>query len=112
GVSVIVTAAVPALAQDHPRTSTPEERAQTQQLNAQAAQGTTASPSELNGELTSSPQMAQTTDPAQYEDQQQQYQQQQQQYRNQQQRYQEQRAQYHAAQRQYVSDVREYDVQR
>ena len=78
----------PCAAQDYP--STPAERAQTQQLNEQAAGGI------------DNPRTAQTD---QYQDQQEQYQQQQQRYQNQQQRYHQQRAQYRA-------DIRQYDLTR
>ena len=89
--------------------STPAERAQTQQLNMQAAEGTTQSPAELNGEAATSRQMAQT-DQDQYQDQQQQYDEQQQQYQDRQQRYEDQRAQYRAQRQQYVRDLRRYDL--
>jgi len=89
--------------------STPAERAQTQQLNNQATNGTTQSPAELNGNAFASQQMAQS-DRDQYDDQQQQYDQQQQQYQDQQERYQDQRAQYRAQRHQYVRDLRRYDL--
>jgi len=101
-----------ALAQGYSSTSqqsTPAERAQTQQLNEQVTDGTTASPHELNGEGAPPQTMAQS-DQDQYQGQQQQYGQQQQQYQDQQQRYQEQREQYRAAQHQYVRDLRRYDL--
>lgn len=105
--------AAPGLAQGYghsPQVSTPAERAETQQLNQQAIEGTTQSPAALNGEPVGT-ETAQS-DQDQYGDQQQQYEDQQQQYQAQQQRYQQQRAQYHAARGQYIRDVRRYDLAR
>ena len=114
GLSLAATLllALPAVSQGYSansQESTPAERAQTQQLNAQAANGTTQSPAELNGDVSPSQQMAQS-DQDQYQDQQQQYDQQQQQYQDQQQRYEDQRAQYRAQRHQYVRDLRRYDL--
>jgi hypothetical protein len=82
-----------------PQVSTPAERQQTQQLNGQAADGTTASPAQLNGDANAGPSQSQS----QYDAQQQQYQQQQQQYQDQKARYQDQRARYD-------QDIRRYDT--
>lgn len=105
GVSLIgaLAIATPGFAQDSsnpPQVSTPAEQQQTQQLNQQAQDGTTAAPAALNGQAPmGTPSAAQ----AQYNDQQQQYQQQQQQYQNQQDRY-------NAQQAQYIHDLHRYDV--
>jgi hypothetical protein len=106
-VAALLAGALPAAAQNYghtPQVSTPAERAQTQQLNEQAIDGTTQPPAALNGEAAPQQQMAQSD--------QQTYQDQQQQYQDQQQRYQRQRAQYQQEQRQYVRDVRRYDLAR
>lgn len=111
-VAALLAVALPAAAQNYgqqnyghtPQVSTPAERAQTQQLNEQAIDGTTQPPAALNGVAAPQQQMAQSD--------QQTYQDQQQQYQDQQQRYQQQRAQYHQEQRQYVRDVRRYDLAR
>jgi len=103
---VALTAAGPVAGQDYghtPQVSTPAEKAQTQQLNAQAIEGTTQAPAELNGQA--APQQIAQSDQQQYEDQQRQYQ-------DQQQQYEQQRAQYRDEQRRYVRDVRRYDLAR
>lgn len=105
--------ATPSLAQDYghsPQVSTPAERAETEQLNQQAVEGTTQSPAALNGEPAGMETAQSDQDPYGY--QQQQYEDQQQQYRAQQQRYREQRQQYRAARGRYIRDVRRYDLAR
>ena len=105
--------AAPSLAQNYghtPQVSTPAERAETQQLNQQAMEGTTQSPSALNGEPAGM-ETAQA-DQDQYGDQQQQYEDQQQQYQAQQRHYQQQRERYRAQRNQYIRDVRRYDLAR
>jgi hypothetical protein len=91
-----VAIAAPSFAQDAtnpPQVSTPVERQQTQQLNAQAQDGTTTAPAALNGQ-------APAGTPS---DSQVQYNAQQQQYQDQQQHYRDQRAQY-------IHDLHRYDV--
>ena len=89
---------------DNSQTSSPGERAQTQQLNSQANDGTYTSPDRLNGQQpaygsgTPTGYSGQTPPPAQ----QQQYQDQQQQYQDQQNQYQQQRSQYD-------NDMQRYD---
>src|SRR5437016_13738970 len=102
GISLVLTfaGAIPAVAQNYghtPQVSTPAEKAQTQQLNEQAINGTVQSPAELTGQEATQ-QMAQSDQPQQYQ--------------NQQQQYDEQRAQYREDRRQYVRDVRRYDLAR
>jgi hypothetical protein len=111
--------AIPAVAQSDlypPQYSSPAERAQTQQLNEQNADGANATPAQLNGE-------AQATQPDTYgseqppygsepSDPQTQYQQQMQQYQNQQQQYQDQRTQYEDQKAQYHHELRWYDQAR
>lgn len=109
-LAAVLAVASPACAQGYSpssQDSSPAEKAQTRQLNEQAAGGTARSPAELNGE--GSPEMAQS-DQDRYEDRQQQYEQQQQQYEDRQQQYENQRAQYRAARRQYARDLRRYDL--
>jgi len=108
--SLVVAFASPSFAQyagNPPQVSTPAERQQTQQLNDQAADGTTATPSQLNGQasMDAAPQTGAAAD-AQYQQNQAQYQQQQQQYQNDKARYDREHARYNAQIRQY--DVREY----
>jgi hypothetical protein len=81
-----------------PQVSSPAEQQQTEQLNAQAADGTTASPAQLNGDAA-----AGNAPQAQQSAQQQQYQQQQQQYQSQQAQYQDQSARYDRNIRRYDS---------
>jgi hypothetical protein len=117
-----------------PQVSSPAEKKETNQLNAQGVDGTTQSPAVLNGEApapnaptnaavqtpppappaagspqasnaTSFLQVAQNDPQQQYQDQQQQYQQQQQQYQDKQQQYDEQK---HV----YDRNVRQYDQER
>jgi hypothetical protein len=100
--------AAPSFAQDAnnpPQVSTPAERQQTQQLNDQGTDGTTASPAQLNGQ----PQMGPTPNAqsqAQYDQQKAQYDQQQQQYQADRSRYHDEHARYNAEARRY--DTREY----
>ncbi|HEY1629916.1 MAG TPA: hypothetical protein VGF56_01290 [Rhizomicrobium sp.] len=108
--SLVVAFASPSFAQyagNPPQVSTPAERQQTQQLNGQAADGTTATPSQLNGQgsMDAAPRNGAAAD-AQYQQDQAQYQQQQQQYQHDKSRYDREHARYNAQVRQY--DVREY----
>jgi len=88
-------AATPGTAQyagNPPQVSTPAEKAETQQLNEQATQGTSASPQSLNGEggnpnEPSAVNRERAAEQAQYQDQQQQYQADQERYRDQRERY-------------------------
>jgi hypothetical protein len=94
GLSLI--GATPSFAQDMsnpPQVSTPAERAQTEQLNQQATDGTTTAPAALNGQA---PASTPSTSQVQYDQRQQQYQ-------DQQQRYKDQRAQY-------IHDLHRYDM--
>lgn len=91
-----------------PQVSTPAEKAQTQQLNSQAADGTTATPAQLNGNQgdgSAAMNQAQSGSAAQA-----QYDQQQQQYNNQQQQYQADKARYHEDRAHYDRELRRYDV--
>ena len=83
-----------------PQVSTPAEKAETQQLNEQAIQGTTASPESLNGEGGNPNEPSAVNRARQV-----QYQQQQDQYRRDQENYREQRAQYER-------DIHRYDQAR
>ncbi|HEY2070126.1 MAG TPA: hypothetical protein VGG48_11275 [Rhizomicrobium sp.] len=94
-------------ANNPPQYSTPAERQQTQQLNSQAQDGTTASPAQLNGDSNAPSGSAAQS---QYNAQQTQYQQQQQQYQNQQQQYQNDRSRYHADHARYDHELRQYDT--
>jgi hypothetical protein len=101
-LSLALACAAPSFAQSDmnpPQVSTPAEQQQTQQLNAQGTDGTTASPAQLNGGDASPNSPSQATSDAQ----QQQYQQQQQQYQSQQAQYQDQRARYDR-------DIHRYDT--
>jgi len=106
GAAVIALAggfAAPGFAQyagNPPQYSTPEEKAQTQQLNQQAQDGTTASPSALNG------QGGDVNAPSA------QNQAQQQRYQNQQAQYQDDMARYQARKEQYIRDLHRYDEAR
>jgi hypothetical protein len=106
-LSLLGALSIPSLAQDAnnpPQYSSPQERQQTQQLNGQAADGTTATPEQLNGQAPMNSQAPTgSAAQAQYDAQQSQYQQQQQQYNDQQQRY-------HAEHRAYENEARKYDV--
>ncbi|HEY2033560.1 MAG TPA: hypothetical protein VGH02_07705 [Rhizomicrobium sp.] len=106
GVAALALAgsfAAPGFAQyvgNPPQYSTPEERAQTQQLNAQAQDGTTASPSALNGQGgdMDAPSATNRARQAQYQDQQAQYEQD--------------RARYEAQRRHYERNIHRYDEAR
>lgn len=106
GVAAVALAgafAVPGFAQyagNPPQYSTPAEKAQTQQLNAQAQDGTTASPAALNGDAQGA-----TMDQAHRDQQQARYQAQQAQYRDD-------MARYHAMHRQYERNIHRYDEAR
>jgi hypothetical protein len=107
-LAAILLAMQPGFAQyagNPPQESTPAERAQTQQLNAQNAQGTDQSPAALNGEAPMQAQSEPSGAQQQYDAQRAQYEQDQQNYQDQQDRY---RAQRH----QYVRDLRRYDLAR
>jgi hypothetical protein len=101
-----------------PQVSSPAEKQETQQLNAQAIDGTTQSPTVLNGEAPAthaptpldgpqSSDAAQSGQSAQYA--QQQYQEQQDQYQQQQQQYQDEQGQYDDQHRRYEHNVWRYD---
>ncbi|HWA31275.1 MAG TPA: hypothetical protein VG867_09255 [Rhizomicrobium sp.] len=106
GVAAIALAggfAAPSLAQyagNPPQYSTPEEKAQTQQLNQQAQDGTTASPAALNGQGgdPNAPSPQNQAAQAQYQAQQAQYQ--------------DDMARYRAQHRQYMRDIHRYDEAR
>jgi hypothetical protein len=106
GVAALALAgsfAVPAIAQysgNPPQVSTPQEKAQTQQLNAQAQDGTTASPQALNGQGgdVNAPSAENQARQARYQDQQAQYQQD--------------RARYEAQRRHYEHNIHRYDEAR
>ncbi|HSC60584.1 MAG TPA: hypothetical protein VLC29_05095 [Rhizomicrobium sp.] len=106
GVAALALAgsfAAPGFAQysgNPPQVSTPEEKAQTEQLNAQAQGGTTASPSALNGQGGS------TTEPSPEN------QARQEQYEDQQAQYQQDRARYEAERRHYERNIHRYDEAR
>ncbi|HTQ14575.1 MAG TPA: hypothetical protein VMH86_11930 [Rhizomicrobium sp.] len=98
--------ATPSFAQyegNPPQVSTPAEKQETQQLNDQATQGTTANPAALNGDASAPRQSPQQT---QYDSDSDRYRQQQQQYRQDQDRYRDEHARYEQEIRHY--DVREY----
>lgn len=110
-LTLVCAFASPSFAQysgNPPQVSTPAERQQTEQLNNQAADGTTATPAQLNGNGGASMDSAQTGTAAnaQYDAQQQQYNQQQQQYQNDKSHYNRERAHYDREIRKY--DVHEY----
>jgi hypothetical protein len=110
GLSLVgaLALAAPSFAQDAnnpPQVSTPAERQQTQQLNDQGTDGTTASPAQLNGQAPTGQPNASPSQ-VQYDEQKAQYDQQQQQYRDDQARYHSDRAHYNAEARRY--DTREY----
>ncbi|HEY8948152.1 MAG TPA: hypothetical protein VIM56_04630 [Rhizomicrobium sp.] len=106
GVAVLALAgsfAAPSLAQysgNPPQYSTPEEKAQTQQLNAQAQGGTTASPAALNGQggSTAGPSPENQARQARYQEQMDQYAQD--------------RARYEAERRHYERNIHRYDEAR
>jgi hypothetical protein len=101
-LSLALACAAPVLAQSDmnpPQVSTPAEQQQTQQLNAQATSGTTASPTQLNGGDASPGSPSQATSDAQ-----------QQQYQQQQQQYQDQNAQYRDEHARYERDIHRYDT--
>jgi hypothetical protein len=109
----------PAVAQSDlnpPQYSSPAERAETQQLNEQNANGTNATPAQLNGEastpLPGSYGSEQPPYGSEQPDQQSQYQQQMQQYQDQQQQYQDQRNQYENQKAEYRHELRWYDQAR
>jgi hypothetical protein len=100
----VLTFATPSFAQysgNAPQVSTPAEQQQTQQLNGQAAAGTTASPAALNGDASGAADAQ-----AQSDAQKAQYDQQHAQYQREQDRYRDQRARYDQDIRRY--DLREY----
>lgn len=95
--------AAPSLAQyagNPPQYSTPAEKAQTQQLNQQAVDGTIASPAALNGEG-GDPGAPSAVNQARR-----------QRYEAQQAQYQEDMARYRAQHRQYIRDIHRYDEAR
>ena len=106
GVAALALAgsfAAPGFAQysgNPPQVSTPQEKAQTQQLNTQAQGGTTASPAALNGQGgdVNAPSAENQARQAQYEDQQAQYEQD--------------RARYEAQRRHYERNIHRYDEAR
>jgi len=106
GVAALALAgsfAAPGFAQysgNPPQVSTPQEKAQTEQLNTQAQGGTTASPAALNGQGgdVNAPSAENQARQAQYQDQQAQYQ--------------EDRARYEAQRRHYERNIHRYDEAR
>jgi hypothetical protein len=106
GVAALALAgsfAVPGFAQysgNPPQVSTPQEKAQTRQLNTQAQGGTTASPAALNGQGgdVNAPSAENQARQAQYQDQQAQYQ--------------ADRARYKAQRRHYERNIHRYDEAR
>lgn len=102
--SLLLVGATPVFAQDAgnpPQVSTPAERQQTQQLNDQGSNGTTASPGQLNGDANA---------PSPNDANQQQYEQQKSQYDQQQQQYQNDKTRYHDEHAKYDREIRRYDV--
>lgn len=106
GVAALALAgsfAAPGFAQysgNPPQVSTPEEKAQTQQLNTRAQEGTTASPAALNG------QGGDVNAPSAEN------QARQEQYQNQQAQYEQDRARYEAQRRHYERNIHRYDEAR
>ncbi len=116
GISLVgaLAFASPSFAQydgNPPQVSTPAERQQTQQLNGQAADGTTATPSQLNGQAPRDGNaQTGTAAQAQYDAQNAQYQQQQQDYLDKRQQYDRDRAKYGEEHARYEHDLHRYDV--
>lgn len=107
-LAAMLLAAQPGFAQyagNPPQESTPAERAQTQQLNSENAQGTDQSPAALNGDASAQVQAEPSGAQQQYDGQRAQYEQDQQNYQDQQDRYRAQR-------QQYAHDLRRYDLAR